>query len=497
MSNDYPILIAPGQPQLKVNVTIDEVIRYAPKYVDVINLKSGMFETITFEELKKSGKEYPMIHQVVSRVTQDFLQQVSPMGIDFNNDFLVVTFDGLVNRTGFVEQIKDVIQVLSKEYKSPVDIEFAHDGKDLYLLQCRTQSSGIDYKPATIPANVPSDKVIFSANKYISNGFVAGITHIVYVDPNKYCDLPDYETLKEVGKAVGRLNKILPKHQFILMGPGRWGSRGDIKLGVSVTYSEINNTAMLIEIARKTKDYTPDLSFGTHFFQDLVEANIRYLPLYPDDASVVFNEEFLLGAENILTSFLPDTKKLESVLRVIDVAESTGGQVLNIFMNGESNKALAILSEPADYEDNESVELKLGIRSGIIQEDIHWQWRLRNVEKLASQLDPERFGVKGFYIFGSVKDAHAGPASDIDVLVHFSGTEQQRKELVSWLEGWSLALAQINFLRTGYKSDGLLDVHIITDEDIRKRSSYAIKIGAISDPARPLPVGTAITQKSD
>ena len=76
------------------------------------------------------------------------------------------------------------------------------------------------------------------------------------------------------------------------MGPGRWGSRGDIKLGVSVTYSDINNTAVLIEIARQKGNYVPDLSFGTHFFQDLVEADIRYLPLYPDDARVVFNEAF-------------------------------------------------------------------------------------------------------------------------------------------------------------------------------------------------------------
>ena len=86
--------------------------------------------------------------------------------------------------------------------------------------------------------------------------------------------------LKDIGRAVGRLNKLLPKRQFILMGPGRWGSRGDIKLGVSVTYADINNTAMLIEIARRTGDYLPDLSFGTHFFQDLVEAGIGYLPLY-------------------------------------------------------------------------------------------------------------------------------------------------------------------------------------------------------------------------
>ena len=492
VSNDYPILIAPGQPQLKVNVTVDEVIKYSPRYIDVINLKSGAFETVEFEELKKFGKEYPIVHQVVSKMNQDFLQQPSPFSIDFQKDFLVVTFEGLINRTKFIEQLKNILSVLSEEYNTPVDIEFAHDGKNLYLLQCRAQSSSVEYEPATIPSNVPVEKTIFSANKYISNGIVSDITHIVYVDPKKYSEVSDYETLKEVGKAVGRLNKILPKHQFILMGPGRWGSRGDIKLGVSVTYSEINNTSMLIEIARKTKEYTPDLSFGTHFFQDLVEANIRYLPLYPDDFGIIFNEDFLIGSENVFASFLPDMEKLQNVIHVIDIPASANGQVLNVLMNGESSKALAILSEPADYVDDEAKELQLGLRSGTIQQDVHWQWRLRNVEKLASQLDPKRFGVKGFYLFGSVKNAQSGPSSDIDILIHFIGTEEQRKDLNLWLEGWSLSLSQINFLRTGNKTEGLLDVHIITDEDIKKRNSYAIKIGAVSDAARPLPVGTAI-----
>ena len=492
ISNDYPILIAPGQPQLKVNVTVDEIIKYSPKYLDVINFQSGEFETVELEELKQFGKEYPMIHQVVSRMKQDFLQLANPLTIDFQKDFLVVTFEGLVNRTKFVQQTKDMLEVLSKEYNNPVDIEFAHDGSNLYLLQCRTQSAGIEYKAAVIPSNVPIEKTLFSANKYISNGIVTDITHIVYVDPKKYSEVSDYESLKEIGKSVGRLNKILPKHQFILMGPGRWGSRGDIKLGVSVTYSEINNTSMLIEIARKTNEYTPDLSFGTHFFQDLVESNIRYLPLYPDDYGIIFNFKFLEESENLLTSFLPDMEKLKDVIRVIDVPASAGGQVLNVLMNGDSNKALAIFSEPTDYIDDESKELQLGLRSGVIQEDVHWQWRLRNVEKLASQLDPNRFGVKGFYLFGSVKNAQAGPSSDIDVLIHFVGNDRQRKELSAWLEGWSLSLSQINFLRTGNKTDGLLDIHIVTDEDIKKRDSYAIKIGAVSDAARPLPMGTAL-----
>jgi pyruvate, water dikinase len=493
-SNDYPILISPGQPQLKVNVTLDETIRYAPVCIDLINLKTGEFETVTLESLKQFGNEYPLLNQVVSILKHDHLAQARPLGIDFKKDELIVTFEGLISRTNFVNQMKDILETLQEQYGHPVDIEFAHDGKNLYLLQCRSQSAGIEYKPATIPSKLNPDEVIFTADRFVSNGFLPNITHIVYVDPKRYSEISDLEKMKEVGRIIGRLNKILPKRQFILMGPGRWGSRGDIKLGVNVTYSEINNTAMLIEIARKTKDYVPDVSFGTHFFQDLVEANIRYLPLYPDDRGIIFNEDFLLNSENVLVSFLPGTNDFTDIVRVIDVATAAHGKVLQVLMNVEINEAVALLTEHTELHDEEDLRLKLGQPRGMKQKDVHWQWRLRNVEKMAAQLDPERFGVKKFYLFGSVKNAHAGPASDIDILIHFDGSEAQKKDLSNWLEGWSLALSQINFLRTGHMTEGLLDVHIITDEDIKKKTSFAIKIGAVSDPARPLAIGTMLNK---
>ncbi|MCB0316018.1 MAG: pyruvate, phosphate dikinase, partial [Calditrichaeota bacterium] len=113
----------------------------------------------------------------------------------------------------------------------------------------------------SIPRDVPKARTLFTANRYVTNGIVSDITHIVYVDPQQYGELSQQADLLAVGKAVSKLNQILPKRQFILMGPGRWGSRGDIKLGVSVTYSGINNTAVLIEIARRQKDYVPDVSF--------------------------------------------------------------------------------------------------------------------------------------------------------------------------------------------------------------------------------------------
>ena len=121
--------------------------------------------------------------------------------------------------------------------------------------------------------------------------------------------------------------------------------------------------------------------------------------------------------------------------------------------------------------------------------DDHWTWRLRMAEKLASELDPTKFGVTACYVFGSTKNATAGPGSDIDILIHFQGCRDKLKELELWLDGWSLCLAELNYEKTGYISaGGLLDVHIITDENIERKCSFAVKIGAITDPARELPL---------
>ncbi|MCK9459832.1 MAG: nucleotidyltransferase domain-containing protein [Proteobacteria bacterium] len=486
ITEDYPILIAPGQPKLRVNVSTEEIIRYAPKKIDVIDLESGRFETKDLAELLTECEgDYPALTKVISVLKNDRLSAPSALMSDFAKDDFVVTFDGLVNQSGFIKQIGVILNTLQRALGTPVDIEFASDGEHLYLLQCRPQSRSQNVEAAIIP-DVPKENVVFSASRYVSNGRVPDITHVVYVDPEAYNALEEHEQLVAVGQAVGRLNKLLPKRQFILIGPGRWGSRGDIKLGVRATYSDINNTAVLVEVARKKGNYTPDLSFGTHFFQDLVEASIRYLPLYPDDEGVLFNEEFLSRSPNILANVLPEYAGLSHVVRVIDVPAATGGKVLRILMNAERDQALAFLGEPASAADYEP-DVSSPVRDG---GGDHWRWRLRMAERIGQALDAQRFGVSGLYVFGSTKNATAGPASDIDLLIHFDGDEGQRRELTTWLEGWSVCLAEANYLRTGQTSDGLLDVHIITDADIERRSSFAVKIGAITDAARAIKIGT-------
>ena len=491
LSDDYPVLIAPGQPTIRVNPTIEEMLRYAPKKIDLINLESNTFETIPIIDLIRShGDDIPAFDQILSLIDEAGMLRKPGLHLDARTGDFAVTFQGLVERSDFVRQVRTILRTLEEKLETPVDIEFACDGKDFYLLQCRAQSSPAAFSAAPIPKDIPADRLIFSANRYVSNGRVRDITHVVYVDPESYSRIAERTDLYAVGRAVGRLNERLPKRQFILIGPGRWGSRGDIKLGVDVTYSDINNTAALIEVARRTGDYVPEVSFGTHFFQDLVEAGIHYLPLYPDDPETVWNEAFFRSSPNLLAEFLPEYERLADTIHLIDVPKAAGGKILQLLMNADLDEAVAILAEPGD--DRSSVPAVMGSETRTA--DYFSRWRMRMTEQIAASMDPQRFGVAALYVFGSSKNSTAGPGSDIDLLVHFRGNDAQREQLMTWLEGWSLSLDEGNYLQTGYRSGGLLDVHIVTDDDIARKTSYAVKINAVTDAARSLPLGTSVNR---
>lgn len=347
VADDYPVLVAPGKPGLRVNTTPDEIERYAPRRIDVINLGMHRFETVSLPDLlREHGRDYPMVRQVVSALEGGLHRPVG-FGWDPSGGTGVVTFEGLLRHTPFLSRMRALMGLLRDRLEMPVDLEFACDGRDFYLVQCRAQSFVADAAPAVIPRDVPPERVLFSAHRFVSNGRVPDLTHVVYVDAEGYRQLPSHQDLIDVGRAVGRLNTLLPRRQFVLIGPGRWGSRGDIKLGVQVTYSDINNTSLLMEVAARRGSYVPEVSFGTHFFQDLVEAGIRYLPIFPGERDVVFNEAFLREAPNALPELLPEYARLASAVRVIDVPRATGGLVLRVLMNADAETAIGMLASPS------------------------------------------------------------------------------------------------------------------------------------------------------
>lgn len=483
IGDDFPILAVPGQPGLRASQSLDEVLRYSPLKADVINLENNKFETVDLQDLMKEvGNEYPGADHVFSVFEDGMLHRRTRFMMHPETDDLVADMEGLLGGTDFVRKVDWLLKTLEEHLGAPVDIEFAHDGEDFYLLQCRPQAQTGEAAPAPIPRDVAEKNLIFSAKQYVSNGWVPDITHVVYVDPAGYAALPTVKAMKSVGRAVGVLNNLLPKRNFILMGPGRWGSRGDIKMGVSITYADINNTAMLIEIARRSGNYVPDLSFGTHFFQDLVEANIRYLPLYPDNDDVAFDEDFLNNSPSLLAEMLPKYAHLADCLKVIEIGAVRPGHTLRVYMNADLDEAVAVLEEMEEASPASQVDTEATLHEPVQ----FWRWRFRMSERMVRALDHEALGVEAIYLYGSVKNGTAGPDSEIDLLVHFTGTDFQKTQLKMYFEGWSKALVEYNFSRNGVRLDQMINVTYLSNDEVQSGKGLAAQINAVTNPARLL-----------
>lgn len=342
--DDYPIVVSPGKPDFKINQSYEDQIKFSQHYIDVINMETNTFETLRFSDFVKMVKaQIPGLEKIVSyNRDKTLVNPVGPMD-NFLKEDLIVTFNGLIHNSDFIPTIKEILSDLEDAFGTPVDVEFASDGKKLYILQCRPQTKFKDNVYVEIPQKVEKNKIVFTSNKYVNSGLIKDIEYVVFIDGYSYKDLPTIDDIRLIGKIVGRINNILPRRKFILIGPGRWGSKGDIKLGVPVNYCDINNSALLIEQAINTGGYIPELSFGTHFFQDLIEADIKYLPLYPEDEGNIFNRSFFYDSYNSLIDLFPEYRKYENVIKVIKVDRVVIDHSLTVYMDGESNKALAIL----------------------------------------------------------------------------------------------------------------------------------------------------------
>jgi hypothetical protein len=345
VSNDYPRMVALSHPQLRPEVEAASIKKYSQHFVDVIDLEANRFQTLPVADVIEG--DYPGVEYLASVDEGDYLSMPQFRPLNVEGGRLVLTFDRLLQERGFISLIKTILQRLEQAYARPVDVEFAleilpehpHPRFVVHILQCRPLSSRADELVHEIPGYIPEQDVIFTATRLVPDGIVSQIEYVVYVDPLSYSQIADQAEKYEIGRLVGRLNKRLAGKRFILVGPGRWGT-SNIDLGVKVTYADIYNTSMLVEVAFTGASGTPELSYGTHFFQDLVEANIYPLSLYPDDERTVFNRAFFYGTPNALADFLPDDAPFADVVRVIDVPAAMGGRYLEVVMNAEEERAL-------------------------------------------------------------------------------------------------------------------------------------------------------------
>lgn len=338
--HEYPRMVALGDPTLRPESSVREIRRCAQQILDVIDRKKRRLRSIRLQDALASGVEIPMLDKLVSIHRDGELYTPTGQRVDADPEQIYVTFDKLIRETAFVKRVRDILHRLEDAYQVPVDMEFACDGERFYVLQCRTQCQALASGPVTIPTDVPECDILFDAQKYVRTGLIERIEYVVYIDPGRYDAVETRERRVAIARVIGRINHALEPKSFILVGPGRWGSN-DIRLGVPVRYADINRCRMLVEVARQKDGFSPEVSFGTHFFQDLVETGIDYLPLYPDEPGNRFDCALLMAAPNALPKIVPNDADFVNDIHVIHIPAVANGRTLTIAMDGESDQALA------------------------------------------------------------------------------------------------------------------------------------------------------------
>ena len=344
VGEDYPRLLFLSHPQLRPETTPQAIAHYSQRLMDVIDLAQNRLVTVPMREVL--DLDFPALRWVAAVLDDEALLPVRSLGPRVTPERLVLTFDGLIQRTDFVPLLKQVLSTLARHYGFPVDMEFAASlrpepggGKPaviFHLLQCRPQSTGARGENVRVPTDVPIDSQLFFTSRMVPQGHIPAVDYILYVPPEAY-ERADPRRRQAIARIIGQLNKALEGQTFILIGPGRWGS-SNVQLGVPVTYADIFNARALVELAMGRGAAAPEPSYGTHFFQDLVETNIHPLAIYPDEPDNFLNRAFLDGAQDRLADLLPAAAGADGV-RVIQPPAERPGQKLEVVMDGE--KALA------------------------------------------------------------------------------------------------------------------------------------------------------------
>lgn len=347
---DYPRMVALSHPSLRPEVSTEQIKKYSQKMLDVLNLRSGQVQAISYLDLFRSI-DHPDLYYALSTEEAGHLSPPLFRGREINLARSCITLDNFLTKTPFVSLMKDVLNRLEKAYGRPVDVEFAWDDEKLYILQCRSLAVRERIGRVIVPSDVPHDLVLFTNNRAVSNSITRNIEYIAYVDPKAYARLTSYDERSAIGRVVSRINRNLEGKRYALLGPARWGSN-DIKFGVKVGYEDINHTLVLGEIAFEEEGSTPEVSYGTHFFNDLVEAHIVPLALYPDQPDTIFKEGFLVQSPNLLSSIAPDCAKYASIVHVIHIPACTKGRLLQVYQDGSGQRGMGFFAYPDESQDD-------------------------------------------------------------------------------------------------------------------------------------------------
>ena len=305
-----------------------------------MNLKTNELETVPLKHLLEHSNPNGLA-SLISVVQDGMLQPLMAGKLDGKRYCL--TFDGLLKNPKFIKVMHHMVAKLEKEIGHPVEVEFAYQDGQIYILQCRTFSQFEEPDRVDLPENLPEERLLFRSKLGFTSAEIHDVEYVVYVDPTAYAELPSYDERLRVARLVGYVNDQLRDRRFVMIGPGRWGSN-NLDLGVKVAFAEISRALMLIEIDLTGSEVTPDASFGTHFFHDLVESRIIPLAVQTRQGQS-FNFGFFEQQAELPRAWQDKFKGLEHCVKVLHVPALTEGDLMHVAIDASQPLAIGYLDK--------------------------------------------------------------------------------------------------------------------------------------------------------
>lgn len=319
---DHARLVALDQPARLPPINSGDEKKFSQHRMDLLDLKEGMFTDTSVANIAeidlRADKSLFFSPDPALAERLDVNAQATP------GPSSILDFRAFLEGTEFPAFARKVLRTLAKAYDYPVDIEFTVNflpgGNWIFnLLQCRPLQTRGFGAPKIMPEPEPESILIRTSGGFMGGNVKLPLDYVVFVRAEEYLGLRQQEQYA-VARLIGEVNKRLKDKKALLAGPGRWGTSTPL-FGVPVHFTELCNMAVICEYEFPEAGVSPDLSFGSHFFQNLVESGIFYSAVFARDPELIFQPHLMLKKENQLGELIGMRHPLE---RAVHIASTDG-----------------------------------------------------------------------------------------------------------------------------------------------------------------------------
>lgn len=332
---DYPRLVNLDRPEVTMLVKIADKHRFSQHKIDVINIQENKLQELPLREI------LPHLPQWYrnTMLEHDYEAEERLREAGTYRDVYFVSCQRLLANRKFTSMMKTILRELQQAYGNPVDIEYTVNlskGDDFVvnLLQCRPLYVGREGGAVKLP-ELSAEQTFFDiADSSMGESVEKRIDVVVQVEPKAYYEF-EHNRKPLVAEAVGEVNRYYRDkgRNLLLTVPGRIGTSSP-ELGVPVRFVDISGFCAICEVTDTRAGYMPELSYGSHMFQDLVEAEIFYGAIFGDRRTKCYQRDFFVGQENLFSKICPGREELEGIIRVYEV------EGIRLWADGMKNHAL-------------------------------------------------------------------------------------------------------------------------------------------------------------